>query len=102
MVGALYLDFEWDERKGELNLRKHGVDFVEAASVFYDPLARTISDPEHSTNESRWITMGRSRRSRVLLVVHTFEDLRDGASGIRIISARKANRRERRSYEDGT
>ena len=90
------IDFEWDPRKAEGNILKHEVSFEEAATVFGDPLSQTIPDPDHSVEEDRFITMGESERGRLLLVSHTDRD-----DVIRIISARKATRIERRLYEEG-
>lgn len=90
------LIFEWDGKKAKQNLKKHGVSFEEAATVFGDPLSLTIEDPLHSTEEERFVTIGESIRRRVLVVVHT--ERRDH---IRIISVRVATRRERRAYEEG-
>ena len=90
------IKFEWDKRKARQNLRKHRVDFAEASTVFADTLSITIPDPDHSENEERWVTMGLSNRQRLLVVVHTEEE-----ETIRIISARMADRLERRKYEEG-
>jgi len=90
------LTFEWDEKKARKNLKKHGVSFEEAATVFGDPLSLTIDDPLHSKHEKRFVTMGESIRRRILVVVHT-----ERGDNIRIISARVATRRERRIYEEG-
>lgn len=90
------LIFEWDVEKADGNLRKHGISFDEAKSVFLDPLSITRSDPEHSTIEDRSVTIGASNAGRIIVVVHTERDER-----IRIISARAANPKERRDYEDG-
>jgi uncharacterized protein len=87
--------YEWDPRKAEANLRKHDVSFTEAASVFLDPLALTYSDPDHSVGEMRFITFGQSTLGRLLVISHL--DL--GEESIRIISARRATRRERDGYE---
>lgn len=87
--------FEWDERKAKENLRKHKVSFAEAVTVFSDPLSVTIPDPEHSTGEQRYIDLGTSDRNRVLVVVYT-----ERAKAIRLISARKATRAERKQYEE--
>lgn len=87
--------FEWDRRKAAGNLSKHGVPFQEAASIFGDPLAWTYPDADHSESESRWITIGLSDSRRVLVVAHTEED-----EIIRLISARRATRAERRFYEE--
>lgn len=89
------LTFEWDENKARQNIRKHGVSFEEASTVFADTLARTIYDPLHSDEEDRFITLGESQRRRLLVVVFT-----DRGDRIRIISARVATRRERRDYEE--
>ena len=87
---------EWNERKAASNLRKHGVSFEEAATALTDSAAITFFD-EKPRAEEREITIGHSARDRLLLVVHT-ERSRDV---IRIISSRKANRNERRTYEEG-
>ncbi|HLM01582.1 MAG TPA: BrnT family toxin [Pyrinomonadaceae bacterium] len=86
----------WSERKNRQNIRKHKVDFVEAGTIFADPLQISVSDPDHSFDESRFITIGMSERNRLLIVAHTFRD-----DKIRIITARKPNRRERKDYEEG-
>lgn len=88
--------FQWDPAKARRNLRKHGVTFAEASSVFGDPLAAIISDPDHSTLEGRWITLGMSDKRRLLIVSHT--DC--GEDCIRIISARLALSHERIAYEE--
>ena len=87
--------FEWDERKAEQNLGKHGVSFEEASTVFGDTLSITIDDPLHSMREQRCVTLGHSTRQRLLVVVHTSRNRR-----IRIISARKATRGEKEVYEE--
>ena len=89
------LHFEWDERKNSANKKKHGVSFEEAQSVFFDEDAIEYDDPEHSVDEDRFILVGRSYQLRTLVVCHCF---RRSASVIRIISARKATRRERRVH----
>lgn len=86
--------FECDPDKAAANLRKHKVSFAEAASVFLDPLALTFSDPDHSEEEDRAITIGLSPKQRVLFVSHC-----ERGDRIRIISARKATRKERLQYE---
>lgn len=90
------MEFEWDEAKAEGNLRKHGVSFPEASTVFADTLALTGYDPLHSADEDRYVTMGVSADGRVLVVSHT-----DRGDAVRIISARAATRAERKDYEDG-
>ena len=89
------LRFEWDERKNAANKKKHGVSFEEAQTVFFDEKAIEYDDPEHSESEDRFILVGRSYQLRILVVCHCF---RTSASVIRIISARKATRRERRDH----
>lgn len=88
-------EFEWDGAKAKSNLLKHKVSFDEAKTVFGDPLSLTISDPDHSQDEGRYIIVGVSIDGRVLVVSHT-----DREDRIRIISARRATRKERRAYEN--
>jgi uncharacterized DUF497 family protein len=90
------MEFEWDEVKAKANERKHGIDFTEAMTVFADPLSLTGYDPDHSSEEDRYITMGYSAEGRLLVVCHTDRD-----EVVRIISAREASRGERKDYEDG-
>lgn len=90
--------FEWDPRKATRNLRKHGVPFDEATTVFGDTLSVTISDPDHSIDEGRFVMIGWSARSRMIVVVHVDDDVEDT---VRIISARRAASQERRIYEEG-
>ena len=92
----MVFEFSWDDRKAAANLRKHGVPFHEASTVFDDPLAITYPDSEHSTGESRYVTFGWSSSGRILVVSHS-----EINSGIRIISARKTDRAERKIYEQG-
>ncbi len=89
-------DFEWDEDKDRANLKKHGISFDEATTVFMDALSVTIPDPDHSTGEQRYVDIGRSEKGRVLVVVYT-----ERSGSIRIISSRKATPLERRAYEEG-
>ena len=89
------IEFEWDPSKAELNLKKHGVSFKEAATVFRDPLGITIFDPDHSEEEDRFITVGLSGNGRLLMVGHT-----DRGEKMRIINARELNRGEREAYEE--
>jgi len=90
-----HLNFEWDLRKDSFNQKKHGVSFREAKTVFTDEYARLITDPDHSDEEDRFILLGTSIDSRLLVVCHC---VRRGET-IRIISARKADKRERKIYE---
>ena len=90
-------NFEWDKRKARSNLDKHGVSFEEAATIFGDRFSLTIPDLEHSLTEQRYITMGKALTDKLLVVVHT-----DRGDNIRVISARRASRRERKFYEEVT
>ena len=87
---------EWDARKARENLRKHGVSFEEASSVFFDPLSVTGDDPDHSVGERRLVTFGVSSSGRLLVVAHA-----ETGDAIRIISARRITRAERKLYEEG-
>ena len=89
------LEFEWDERKNDHNKKKHGVSFDEAKTVFTDQFARIIADPDHSDGEDRFLLLGTSIQSKLLVVCHC---VRVNES-IRIISARKAGKFEREIYE---
>lgn len=91
------LHFDWDDSKSRSNKKKHGVSFEEAQSVFHDPNARLISDPDHSDHEDRFVLLGISERLRILVVCHCY---REGDTVIRIISARKADRKETSNYEE--
>jgi uncharacterized protein len=90
------VEFEWDPDKARSNIERHGVDFTEAATVFGDPLELTISDPDHSVGEYRFLSIGHSSFNRILVVSYTEREER-----IRIISARTASPKERRQYESG-
>jgi len=90
------LAFEWDPSKAAANVRKHGVTFDEASTVFGDPLASVFADPDHSLAEERLVLVGRSHRDRVLVVMFTERPPR-----VRLISARPATRPEREAYEAG-
>ena len=89
------INFEWNSRKAASNLKKHGVAFEEASTIFEDLLSLTIRDPLHSDEEDRFITIGRSLTNRILVVVHV-----DRGDNIRIISARPASGREKRRYAE--
>ena len=88
------MKFEWDRAKAATNLKKHRVSFDEAVTVFYDPLAATFDDPDHSVGEHRLITVGLSSRGRLLVVAHV-----EHGESIRIISARSTTARERKRHE---
>ena len=89
------LEFEWDPVKAELNLKEHGVSFDEATTIFRDTLSITIADPDHSDSEDRFIDIGMSHRMQLLVVTYT-----ERKDKIRIISARRATRAERKNYEE--
>lgn len=91
------MDFVWSRAKASANERKHGVSFRESMTVFGDPLSLTAFDPDHSETEDRFITMGTSASGQLLVVVHA-----DRSDRVRIVSARRATRRERKDYENGS
>jgi hypothetical protein len=91
------MQFQWNPDKARSNLQKHGVSFEEAVTIFGDPLALTIDDPEHSLSEIRFLTIGFSRLQRLLVVSHT-----DIENQVRLISARLATSKERKNYESGS
>lgn len=88
-------EFQWDEEKAKSNLKKHGVSFEEGATIFNDPMIATISDPDHSEDEERFISIGMSMIRRLLTVIHTYRKER-----IRLVSARKATKAEKKNYEN--
>lgn len=88
------MKFEWDREKAKKNFKKHRVSFDEAITVFYDPLSTTFNDPDHSVDEKRFVTIGCSSRSRLLVVSHT-----ERGKTLRIISARRATAHERKRHE---
>ena len=89
------MEFEWDPEKADENLKKHGVEFVEATTVFADPLSITVRDPDHSETEDRLIIVGYSNRFRPLIISHI-----DRSGRVRIISARQLTPAERKDYEE--
>lgn len=89
------MEFEWNSNKATSNFAKHDISFHEASTVFGDPLAFTFPDPDHSYDETRYITIGESIQGRLLIISHT-----DLEQRIRIISARKLTRQERKIYEN--
>lgn len=91
------LRFEWDENKNERNFRKHGMWFEEAVTVFQDPRGRLFFDYEHSTREDRFLLLGMNVQARIIVVVHLH---REQEQIVRIISARKATKKEIRVYEE--
>jgi len=89
--------FQWDPRKATKNLARHGISFREASTIFGDPLASTIPDPDHSVHEARFLTIGRSNAGRLVVVSHT-----DREDEVRIISARPGTRVEKKKYEQAS
>ena len=90
--------FEWDERKNQLNIKKHGISFEEASGVFEDPLHLSIIDKRFSYFEERWITIGQTRSKKIVVAANLYFDDED-EEVIRIISAREAGSNERKEYE---
>jgi hypothetical protein len=91
------MKFDWDSKKAEFNLKKHKVSFEEATTVFFDDLAKITFDPDHSDDEHRQILIGHSNNRRLLFVIHVSIEEKNI---IRIISARKATKRERKDFEN--
>lgn len=98
--GGAELEFAWDPAKAASNLAKHGVAFSQAATVFADALALTVYDNAQSEFEERWFTLGMDSQGRLVVVSHTYTAMGPSSARVRIISAREANRNERRQYED--
>lgn len=92
-------NFEWDPYKAKRNLQKHKVSFEQAAEVFLDPLAISIYNGVHSLDEDRWITIGKDQTNLILVVVHTFHEENIDNCKIRLISARRATKKEIKQYE---
>ena len=91
------MNFEWDPDKDSANREKHGVSFGEASTAFFDPLSSTVSDPAHSEAEFRFVLIGLTFAGRLVVVSHV-----DRGEAVRLISARVATRRERKTYEQGS
>jgi len=96
----IFYDFEWDPDKALSNARKHGVTFDQAATVFMDILSLTVADAAHSQHEERWFTLGCDQNGVLLAVAHTYQTTEPSHIRVRIISARRATRSERQSYEN--
>ena len=99
MAGQFHYQFEWDPRKARQNLKRHGVAFDRAATIFLDRSALSEFDEAHSETEERWITLGLDNTGVVLVVCHTFRDENESSARLRLISARKATKREEAEYE---
>jgi len=91
------MDFKWDSKKAKANFEKHGISFEEASTAFYDPLAKLGHDPDHSEQEDRFILIGHSRTNNLLFVIHVYKE---NEETIRIISARKATKKEKNDFEN--
>lgn len=98
MAGQFQYQFEWDPRKARQNLKRHGVAFERAATLFLDRSALSEFDEVHSEGEERWITLGVDETGVVLVVCHTFRDDTESSARLRLISARKATKREAAEY----
>jgi uncharacterized DUF497 family protein len=96
----LRYNFEWDPKKAQESVKKHKVSFERAATVFKDAHAISIFDDEHSEDEDRWVTLGKDGGGILLVVCHTFRMIDESTYGIRIISSRKATKREAKQYEE--
>ncbi len=94
------IDFDWDPAKAASNAAKHGISFEEAMTVFRDPLARSVIDPDHGAGEERWVTLGEAATGNLLVVVHTWADIDPDHSAVRIISTRRPTRNEARQYRE--
>jgi len=93
------MKFAWDKNKENINIKKHGVTFEQASFVFTDPFALNRYDENHSEQEERWVLLGKSLNQTILLVAHTFRD-ENGKEFVRIISARKATKKEEKVYKE--
>ncbi len=91
-------NFEWDPVKAKLNLQKHKINFERAAEIFLDPFMLSQFDDEHSEKEDRWITIGQDRNNITIVVNHAFKEINSDSSIIRIISARRATKKENKQY----
>lgn len=99
MAGVFNCHFEWDSTKAIGNQRKHGISFDLATRVFNDALMLSIPDKEHSEAEERWLTLGQTENGKLLLVIHTYQEINIHMANVRIISARPATKQEQHQYE---
>jgi uncharacterized DUF497 family protein len=93
-------NFEWNPAKAKENLKKHRIAFERAAQVFNDPFAVSVFDDKHSTDEDRWITLGKDDNDVPLVVVHTFREITEEECTVRVISVRKATKMEMKQYPE--
>ncbi len=101
MEDDFHYHFEWDPAKAAGNRRRHGVGFEQAATVFKDPLALSLFDEDHSETQERWVTLGQAENDKLVVVVHTYQEIDTKNAAVRIISARPATKHEQRQYETG-
>lgn len=92
--------FDWHPEKAKTNVIKHGIPFEQSTSIFHDPKALSVFDDEHSENEERWVTIGIDKNGILLVMVHTFHQIEKECCRIRIISARKATKKEAKQYRE--
>jgi len=92
--------FDWDPNKARVNRKSHGIAFEQASTIFLDPRMVSVFDSEHSEHEDRWVTIGIDKNGILLVVVHTFQQLTADSCRIRMISARKATRKEFKQYQE--
>jgi len=100
MQTSFEYQFEWDPIKAKKNLRKHGIGFERASTVFSDPRALSEFDDEHTDDEDRWVTLGLDRNGVLLVVCHIYQAEGDMSARVRIFSARKATKQETKQYEE--
>lgn len=93
-------NFEWNPKKAKTNKQKHKVSFQRATAIFRDPCMISIFDDEHSEDEDRWITIGTDANGILIIVSHTFQKVHQASCNVRIISARKATKKETSQYEE--
>lgn len=96
----LKYNFEWDINKAKLNIKKHKISFERAVEIFLDPFSISIFDDEHGLQEERWITIGKNSDEGLLVLVHTFSQQENDQYNIRMISARRATKKEIKQYEE--
>ncbi len=99
MAAVFNYDFEWDSTKATSNQHKHGISFDLTTTVFNDSLMISIPDKEHSETEERWLTLGQAENGKLLVVIHTYQEINSHTANVRIISARPATKPEQRQYE---
>jgi hypothetical protein len=101
-VDARQFEFEWDEAKASANVRKHGISFEVAGTVFQDPRLVTVADLDHSDAEERWFSLGYANNGSMIAVVYLWSEVNSSTIRIRLISARRAKPSEIRYYQEST